>query len=75
MKYFKTWLIDNYLKVDNYLGDLAKDIKYDKDFPRTNDENKIYDYLKKVELVKSALILLKKLIRCTIQSNKKALNQ
>ena len=39
MKYFKTWLIDNYLKVDNYLGDLAKDIKYDKDFPRTNDEN------------------------------------
>ena len=25
MKYFKTWLIDNYLKVDNYLGDLAKD--------------------------------------------------
>ena len=31
--------------------------------------------LKIVELVKSALILLKKLIRCTIQSNKKALNQ
>lgn len=71
MKYFKTWLIDNYLKVDNYLGDLAKDIKYDKDFPRTND---YMITLKIVELVKSALILLKKLIRCTIQSNKKALN-
>lgn len=55
MKYFKTWLIDNYLKVDNYLGDLAKDIKYDKDFSRTNDENKIYDYLKNSGACKECL--------------------
>lgn len=45
MKYFKTWLIKKYLKVENPFGDLARDIKGDRDFPRTNKQEKIYDYL------------------------------
>ena len=70
MKYFKTWLIDNYLKVDNYLGDLAKDIKYDKDFLKTNDENKIYDYLESCGACKECLNTFKeayKIYKCSIK--------
>lgn len=45
MKYFKTWVIDKYIKMDNRFGDLAKDMKRDKSFPITKDKEKMKWYL------------------------------
>ena len=43
---FRGWLIKKHLKTKGPIGDLARDIKDDKDFPKKcNDGQKIKDYL------------------------------
>ena len=43
---FKTYVIENYINEDSPEGDFAKDLKCDKNFPRTRHYSKMHDYLK-----------------------------
>ena len=43
--YFKTWVV-GLIGADGALGDLAWDVKYDKDFPESNDPLVLLDYLR-----------------------------
>lgn len=43
---FKTW-VDHFKDVDRPIGDLAKDINRDVNFPDANDRKTIRDYLEK----------------------------
>jgi uncharacterized protein YozE (UPF0346 family) len=45
---FKDWLKE-FKEVDRPIGDLAKDVLNDPDFPETNKHKEIYDYLECVK--------------------------
>ena len=41
---YKAWLL-KFIDVDLPIGDIAKDVALDKDFPNTKDYDSIYEYL------------------------------
>lgn len=51
---FKEWLAF-FISVDLPIGDLAKDVAKDKNFPDVQDRQKIYDYMKNTNASRAAL--------------------
>ena len=54
-KSYKKWIVENYLEKNNPIGDLARDINQDQNFPNHSNSIKLLRYLRKIGACDNAL--------------------
>lgn len=70
---FKTWILKNYLNEDSPIGDLAGDIKTDKNFPDTNNYERVLNYLKSRSACRECVAVFKKAYQIYYRKNTREL--